>query len=234
MMLGKENLDGNWCYLCQLYIDEWKRHDHKHLDGVRWTLQKLVDQASKCSNLEGKDRMGVREVPYFDISMARYIWPILHTLIGVGNGILDYLIDIIESEIQHIPAKEVCTKCELCELEKLHKELQTARNEWDSGEVGSGIDFMRVYKKDLWRLETEMERLEDIGAHLDESYANLFTCTEMTKERVAELELERSKMTIDVAGVSKAVSKKKENVAACRRARKCESDSMYTGVDLIL
>ena len=41
-------------------------------------------------------------------------------------------------------------------------------------------------------------------------------------------------MTNNVAGASKAVTKKKENVAPCRRACKCESDSMYTGVDLIL
>jgi len=60
--------------------------------------------------------MGVREGPYFDIPVTRYIWPILHTLIGVGNGILDYLIDIIESKIQPIPAKEVRMKRELREL----------------------------------------------------------------------------------------------------------------------
>jgi len=178
--------------------------------------------------------MGVREEPYFDIPVARYIWPILHTLSGVGNGILDYLIDMIESENQHIPAKEVHIKRELHELEKLYKELQTARNVWDSGNVGSGIDFMKVHKKELQRLETEMERLEDIRDHLNKSYANLFTCAEMKKEKVAELELQRSNMTTDVAGASKAVSKKKENVASCRRACKCESDLMYTGVDLIL
>jgi len=100
--------------------------------------------------------------------------------------------------------------------------------------VGSGIDFMKVHKKEIRRLETEMERLEDIRAHLNEYYANLFTCVEMTKEMVVELELERSKMTTDVAGAYKAVSKKKENVAACRRACKCKSDSMYTRVDLTL
>ena len=73
VMLGMETFDGNWCYLCQLYIAEWKRHYHKHLDGIRWTLQKVVDQAGKCSNLEGKARIGMRECPYFDIPVARYI-----------------------------------------------------------------------------------------------------------------------------------------------------------------
>ena len=73
IMLGKENFDCNWCYLCQLYTDKWKRCDHKPLDGIRWTLQKVVDQAGKCSNLEGKARIGMRECPYFDIPVARYI-----------------------------------------------------------------------------------------------------------------------------------------------------------------
>jgi len=69
MMLGEENFDGNWCYLCQLYIDECELHDHKHIDGIRWTLKKLSDQAVKCksSRLDGKAYMGVREKPYFYI-----------------------------------------------------------------------------------------------------------------------------------------------------------------------
>ena len=42
-------------------------------------------------------RMGVREEAYFDIPIDRYIWPVLHTLIGVGNGILNHLVDIVEN-----------------------------------------------------------------------------------------------------------------------------------------
>jgi len=71
--------------------------------------------------------MGVQAKTYFDIPVERYISPILHTLIGIGNGILDYMINIIESEMQHTSVKEIRMKRELHELEKLHKELQAAR-----------------------------------------------------------------------------------------------------------
>jgi len=139
MMLGKENSDRNWCYLCQLYIDDWKRLDQYHLKGREWTLGLLKQQALNCKEhkLDGKDGIGVREKPYFDIPVKMYIWPILHTLVGVGNAILDYLIDIIESKIQGIPAKEIRMKRELQELEKAHRELQENRNSWDSSDIGS-------------------------------------------------------------------------------------------------
>ena len=105
MMLGKENFDGYWCYLCKLCHPEWQAHGYAC--GDLWNLDGLGAQAELAGNLEGKERMGVREAPYFDITVHRYIWPVLHTLIGVGNAILDYLIDIVESEIQAIPAKEI-------------------------------------------------------------------------------------------------------------------------------
>ena len=89
MMLGKENFDGGHCYLCNLYIDEWQKVDHE--PGQCWTLEKLKQQAAKFNTLTGRARMGVRESPYFDIPVSRYIWPILHTLIGVRNAILELL-----------------------------------------------------------------------------------------------------------------------------------------------
>lgn len=41
-------------------------------------------------------------------------------------------------------------------------------------------------------------------------------------------------MTASVESARKGISRKKESLLACRRARKIEGESMYTGVDLIL
>ncbi len=57
--------------------------------------------------------MGLHKEHLFDIGVTRHIWPILHTLIGVGNDILEYLIDIIESENQVVLSKEIHVKREL-------------------------------------------------------------------------------------------------------------------------
>ena len=74
MMLGKENFDGYWCYLCKLSHPEWQPEGYT--EGELWTLDKLKEQAEKSKNLEGKMRMGVREEAYFDIPIDRYIWPV--------------------------------------------------------------------------------------------------------------------------------------------------------------
>ena len=100
MILGKENFDGYWCYLCSLFYDDWQKEGHTC--GTPWTLEKLKAQALLSVDLEGKERMGVREDPYFEIPIDRFIWPILHTLIGIGNAILKNLMNIIENEIQSL------------------------------------------------------------------------------------------------------------------------------------
>jgi len=91
--------------------------------------------------------MGVQETPYFDIPVHRYIRPVLHTLIGVGNAILDYLIDIVESEIQAIPAKEIRLRREIREIKAEIKDLRAEKDEWESLTVGSGKDQLKQAKK---------------------------------------------------------------------------------------
>ena len=171
MMLGKENFDGGHCCLCDLYIDEWQKLGHE--PGQYWTLEAFKQQAAKFNTLTGRVRMGVREQPYFDIPVSRYIWPVLHTLIGVGNAILDYLIDIIENEIQLIPAKELLLRREMKELEIIYKELQMVRDYWDSNNKDLESKMLKQYKKELRKTEFCMEQLEDDDEHLCNEYATL-------------------------------------------------------------
>ena len=66
------------------------------------------------------------------IHVQLFIWPILHTLIGASNAILAYLIDIIEAEIQQLPAKEINLKRILRKDMELIVVAHEARNVWDS------------------------------------------------------------------------------------------------------
>ena len=139
VMLGKENFEGLWCFLCQLYHDDWK--EHGHAAGNFWDLDELRRQAEKVKTevLDGKDRKGVREDPYFDIPVDHYIWPVLHILIGIGNAILAYLVDIVENEIQQLPPKELILKREVKELEQ---QLEDTRA-WTGAEAGSGKQLVK-------------------------------------------------------------------------------------------
>ncbi len=70
--------------------------------GFPWTIERLYVQTVKVSaeKLTGTNQKGVREEPYFKIPVARVIWPILHTLIGIGNKILKYFVDIVDNDIE--------------------------------------------------------------------------------------------------------------------------------------
>ena len=113
MMLGKEDFDSYWCYVCSLCHAVWQ--DEGHADGFEWSLEKLKEQEAKVKegNLEGRPRLGVRENPYFDIPVSQFVWPLLHTLIGIGNNILKYLVDYADTEIQHTPVIEIRLRKEL-------------------------------------------------------------------------------------------------------------------------
>ena len=159
MMLGKENFDSYWCYLCMLGHADWQKHGYT--PGELWSLDKLKKQAEISKTASGTDRMGVLEVPYFDIPVERYIWPILHTLIGIGNNILKYLVDIVDNEIQLIPAKEIRLKREIKELEEKLAELREVRDDWDSGNEGSGKELLKELRRQRTVADKRMQQMED-------------------------------------------------------------------------
>ena len=164
----------------------------------------------------------------------KYIWPILHILIGVGNAILNYLIDIIENEIQLIPPKELRMRRELGELEERHRTLKDQRDYFDSPNEDSGSETIKKHRQHQRECENEMDDLEDRGLESTEEYSTLWNTSELCKSEIKSLEGERKSMTTRVDNARKAVSKKKEALLACRRARKTEDTSIYTGVDRIL
>ncbi len=92
-MLGKEDFDSVWCYLCNLRHADWQMTGHA--DREEWTLEKLKEQAKKVKEkgLTDTEMMGVRKDPYFEIPVSQFVWPVLHTLIGIGNKVLKFLVD---------------------------------------------------------------------------------------------------------------------------------------------
>ena len=110
--------------------------------------------------------MGVQETPYFDIPVHRYIRPVLHTLIGVGNAILDYLIDIVESKIQAIPAKEILLRREIREIKAEIKDLRAEKDEWESLTVGSGKYQLKKVKKEMAAAKRKLAKMEEDGEQL--------------------------------------------------------------------
>ena len=87
----------------------------------------------------------------------------LHTLIGIGNAILDHLVDIVEAEIQMVPQKEATLKSELRELENLIIERMGEKEYWKSSNLGSGKELVMEAKKKRREAEREIGHIFDQG-----------------------------------------------------------------------
>jgi hypothetical protein len=101
MTLGWEDFDTTfWCLYCKLFKNDWQ--DKDHIDGALWTLQDLRTKAqyNQTQNIDGRERCGVQEDPYFNfLILKNIVWPLFHDQIGIGNNLLTYLVELGDCEI---------------------------------------------------------------------------------------------------------------------------------------
>ncbi len=114
--------------------------------------------------LTGTNQKGVREESYFKIPVARVIWPILHTLIGIGNQILKSFVDIVHNDIEIKSPKEIWLREQLGDLdEKIYNALEDSET-WDNAS-----DFrngkLRNFRKDRNEIKREIEQYNDFWYH---------------------------------------------------------------------
>ena len=184
--------------------------------------------------------MGVREDPYFEIPIDRFIWPILHTLIGIGNDILKNLMNIIENEIQSLTAREVRLKREVRSIIAELILLKEEKDEWDSEDGNSGSvelkeykELSKVSKKKIKNME-DYETFDDDNDESDEEYVlenmHLLDC----QERIEKLEAERTEMARIIRDKKKQKSVKLKVLEDYKKDRKTDNDSLYTKIDGIL
>ena len=154
MMLGKENFDSIWCILCQLRNVDWQKKGHKL--GELWTLKTLIQQAKDVleKGLEGIERKGVREQPYFKVPVERYVWPLLHMLIGIGNAILEFFMNVVDNDIQSLSPKEIRTKQDVRELNREIEELMAQKIAWNS----KSEDSVNGQLRELRKLRNSLEK----------------------------------------------------------------------------
>jgi hypothetical protein len=98
MVLGKEGMSGHWCHLCKLSRKEFA---DLAAEGEEWTSQAMIDAAKEVEDSgDKKPKLGVKSKLWWPfIKVENYVVPLLHTLIGIGNDILDNLKDIVNEKI---------------------------------------------------------------------------------------------------------------------------------------
>jgi hypothetical protein len=89
--LGRANADSYWCWLCDLSHAQWQNPDAV---GTIWTLESLIATLEAAG---GQKVKGVREPPVITcVGPDRYIYPILHGKIGIGNDIIDLFYEYVD------------------------------------------------------------------------------------------------------------------------------------------
>jgi hypothetical protein len=95
-MLGKENRSGYWCIWCKLFPSEWSVAGHAK--GELWTLEAIKSiqhqvDTDVLSNIP-QNIKGCTELPLLDsVPVSDYIVSVLHILIGMGNILVEVLLE---------------------------------------------------------------------------------------------------------------------------------------------
>ena len=219
-MLGKEGFDSNWCSHCQLNRNEWEVGCEFTI--VESTLESIRLLAAESTDATGVDRKGVREDPYFNISVANYIWPILHIKLGHGNAIVKFLLDYADKAVQQVPQEQILLREQVMELNGKLADAGDLRNQWDSDGVESGKEIVKRLRAELKGIPnktkpaaagSKQKKLEDeIQTHLNNRAVIM-----------ASLKAMRSSRKI-----------KKDKLDGFKFERKTDKDSLLTGIDAIL
>ncbi len=90
------------------------------VDGEPWLYSHMEELAQWLQAAQAKNRRGKKEVepykcikefPWWDfIPIENFIVPLLHCLIGIDNGILTLLRNIISKKIEHLSLPKIETR----------------------------------------------------------------------------------------------------------------------------
>jgi len=150
-LLGKENMSSVWCTWCKLSKVEWAQTGHPL--GECWTINDLLDlrQNVACGNLASvtENLKGCMEEPLFDsVPVDNYIIPVLHLLIGIGNNLLNSLLEWVAERVEKLSHHEVVHRNEVIFAEARHQKFKADYDTWIENE-GITLTDLQVQKASL-------------------------------------------------------------------------------------
>jgi hypothetical protein len=155
-MAGRDGFSGSYCLWCKLSKAEWSICHNLGNDeeGGAWTIQDLFNvnaaaQLNYHDNNGDGTMTGVKEYPFWDfIPINRYLFPLLHDLLGLGNNIVDFIWNYIDErwETQSAEVKDSYDLCLVAEI-GLNKARQDVQKWHDTD--GFTLEAMMVESKQL-------------------------------------------------------------------------------------
>jgi hypothetical protein len=150
-VIGKENMSTAWCTWCRLSKAEWSVKDHEL--GDPWTIEGLnrVCDDIECGSLnknKPQDVRGVTMRPLFDaIPINNYVLSVLHIIIGIGNSLVDFMFEWIESRVEQLTNDEVAARNSVLYAMIKHEDAKGIYETWIEN------DGMAIVQKQLQKNE---------------------------------------------------------------------------------
>jgi len=162
--LGKDGASPHWCWLCM--IAHWERQNKLRTEGGQpfvgepWTLAEIKRVVEE--ERTGAAALGVKQAPMTErLGPDRCELPVLHLLLGIGNDLLDDMINYVEERnclertfgqysANAVAAiepqqKEACKNC--CEAAGVLDDKTEAVAEWDATN-GAPLSTLKATKHD--------------------------------------------------------------------------------------
>jgi hypothetical protein len=132
-LLGKENMSTAWCPWCMLSKVQWGQRNHE--PGELWTIDRIVairDRVEQQQLLEIPEHIkGCTKKPLFDsIPIEKYVVPVLHILIGVGNALVNSVFEFVDERIERLPEELIISRNNMITAEINLEDATEDYNNW--------------------------------------------------------------------------------------------------------
>jgi hypothetical protein len=136
-ILGKENVSSVWCTWCKLSKAGWAHEGHQPREC--WTLDAMqqLRQNLSLGNIpnDAETIKGCTEPPLFNaVPVENYIVPVLHLLIGVGNNLLESLLEWVSERVEKLTHREVVHRNAIIYLEARNQKFKKDYDTWIQNE----------------------------------------------------------------------------------------------------
>jgi hypothetical protein len=160
-ILGKVSMSGGWCTWCRLSPAQWGEIGHEK--GDVWTLENMLTTrdditAGRIENTPANRKGCVADPLLTCVYVRRYIIPLLHTQIGVGNRLIDSYYMWVELRVEVIPDEEIEARVEVYEA---HTEWEIQKELWDQWVNTRGTELADLREERLMVNFMAQQRGED-------------------------------------------------------------------------
>ena len=102
-----------------------------------WTMDELVSCGMMAEASTSEPKLGVKQRPWWPfIPLTKYVTPLLHCEIGIGNDLFTMLQDITNEHIETCALGEEAIRRAIPTLKQVIKETTAMRDSWDSSDEG--------------------------------------------------------------------------------------------------